>query len=154
MVLIVSYKIVIEPAQMKKSYLSCMDTAKTDDYDRWQTIEEDIRNKDRLVKELGIEADHQYGAFLDDNSREQTYIRCVENCEKACSGDQKDTINRWTCNACKDKEKCISATHKVMFEQVREEQASLRSLYESMDANGAILEKELEDCKNQYILFK
>lgn len=153
LVIAVIYKMIIEPAQLKKEYISCVENAKTADYERWQDIEKQIAEKDALVKKLGIEADDRYDRFLENNYSESIYTECIKKCKNDCADSRDSDWERLSCNVCQKNNWCMGKMRDEVYNQVRDTHKLLNELYKKRDANGEIVEKELKECEKHFKMF-
>jgi hypothetical protein len=162
LVSVVIYKTVIEPTQLKKEYVSCVENAKAADYERWQEIEREIAEKDSLVKQLKIEADKRHDDFLDNHYVENKYSECMNiGCNQLCDNDlvgtsKYITLKRSACQKCLQEgssESCVKQAREEIYRNVGQEENNLKGLYSKRNSNGEILEEELEECEKYFKMF-
>lgn len=147
-VLLGIYKFIYEPYALKQEYVACIKKAGEDDYQRWQSIEKEIAEKDKEVKAEGLKNDIEFKEFLQTYKGTQEYSEFLESCrsidglwEKLSCGDDPDENYR-------------GSRRHMIYNQGMTLGGQLNTLYEKMDSNGAILEKETKECQEQYELFK
>jgi hypothetical protein len=152
------YKLVYEPYSLKKQYLICIETAKNNDYHLWQKIEEEIKNQDTKVKNLGIETDKKRQDFYDNYKTKNEYVEYMESCTQKFMNSNTflDDVRRskLEINGDHGENFCKGQRRDEIERSVRNEQNILNNLYEKRDKNGEILEHDMRECKEQYELFK
>jgi len=142
----VVYKMVIEPAQLKSVYKECVKDARKNDYERWQDIERQIADKNKLIAELTIKADQKWGKFLENNNSMNSLVTPHKEEEEYSSWEEE--LNAMYLGSSR-----MDIEHGDIYKNVNNTKSELSNLYKQRDLGGEIFENKLKDCEKQFKMF-